>query len=1761
VPKLTIKLGRKKKGGYDSDEEKKGDSDEEFENMLAEAEDAMDPNDAQVVAEARKEKKEKLGKPKVKIGNKNKKKGKKKKDFANDETEHQEYCEVCKQGGEIILCDTCPRAYHLVCLEPELTEAPEGKWSCPVCEKEGPSIVEEEEDDEHMDTCRVCKEGGELLCCDSCPSAYHLRCIEPPLDELPEHEWTCPRCACDPLPGKVEKILTWRWKGMEDKEEEEDSDDGGKRRGRGKGKSKGKGKKGSKAPVPKLTIKLGRKKKGGYDSDEEKKGDSDEEFENMLAEAEDAMDPNDAQVVAEARKEKKEKLGKPKVKIGNKNKKKGKKKKDFANDETEHQEYCEVCKQGGEIILCDTCPRAYHLVCLEPELTEAPEGKWSCPVCEKEGPSIVEEEEDDEHMDTCRVCKEGGELLCCDSCPSAYHLRCIEPPLDELPEHEWTCPRCACDPLPGKVEKILTWRWKGMEDKEEEEEQKEEPEGKKKKRRRPRIPKDAVREFFIKWKEMSFWHCSWVQEIQLDVYTPQAYRMYLRKNDMDEPKRYDEEGEEDEGGNSRRFKKHKHGDLNVMFKRFYRYGIKPTWLQPNRVLNKRPMTDGSTQYLVKWNDLTYAESTWEDEDEEIPELTRFIKEYEDLRYVCGADGRKKKKKGEAEVKRKYNAPPDKATVDLDIKYKDNTMCKWMPDGLKLHPYQLEGISWARHSWNHNTDIILADEMGLGKTIQTITFLYSLYKEGHCRGPFLVAVPLSTLINWEREFALWAPEFYVVSYVGDKDSRMVIRENELSFEDNAVRKGDKASRIKASTVKFHCLLTSYEMISMDAACLGSVQWEILVVDEAHRLKNNQSKFFKVLAGYAITYKMLLTGTPLQNNLEELFYLLNFLTPGKFNDLSKFQNDFDNIGKEDQVRLLHEMLGPHMLRRLKADVLKNMPTKSEFIVRTNLAPLQKKVYKNILTRNFEALNSKGGAQVSLLNIMMELKKCANHPYLLPGPAEEAPLAPNGLFEINQMIKSCGKLTLMTKMLKKLKEQGHRVLVFSQMTKMLDLLEDYLEGIGYKYERIDGGITGTVRQEAIDRFNDKTCDQFVFLLSTRAGGLGINLATADTVIIYDSDWNPHNDIQAFSRAHRIGQKNKVMIYRFVTRNTVEERVTQVAKKKMMLTHLVVQSGPMGAKNNLSKKEIDDILKFGTEELFKEEEVNEDGESANDIVYDDAAVNALLDRSQEGIEEKESWANEYLSSFKVAQYQTKEGGEEEQDVEVLKQEADNTDPAYWEKLLRHHYEQAQEDIARSMGKGKRVRKQVNYGDGGEVGAGGRDGDGSWQENMSDYNSDFSMPSDDDNEDGDFDNNDDDPTGRNRRDIRRDMKKEKDRPLPPLLARVAGNIEVLGFNARQRKSYLNAIMRYGMPPQDVFNSQWLVRDLRGKSEKCFRAYTSLFMRHLCEPGNENSETFADGVPREGLSRQHVLTRIGVMSLIRKKVQEFESINGKHSMPHLIVKKKKKPDEVVEVKDEEVKTPADTPATGTTPTDTPVSSVAASPAPKEETVENKAEAKEEKEESKVNGEKKEEGMETDEKKEEEKKEDEPAKEKETEKKDEEEEKKAGDDDEIKEIKPEEEAEKKTNGTEKEKKEGDKAEAKSEEKKDDPEAPHKFMFNIADGGFTELHTLWQNEEKAAVPGREYEIWHRRHDYWLLAGIVCHGYGRWQDIQNDIRFNIINEPFKMDVGKGNFLEIKNKFLARRFKLLEQALVIEEQLRRAAFLNLTQDAAHPAMALNSR
>uniref|UniRef100_A0AAQ6AA70 DNA helicase n=1 Tax=Amphiprion ocellaris TaxID=80972 RepID=A0AAQ6AA70_AMPOC len=1424
---------------------------------------------------------------------------------------------------------------------------------------------------------------------------------------------------------------------------------------------------------------------------------------------------------------------------------KKRKKEDGDGYETDHQDYCEVCQQGGEIILCDTCPRAYHLVCLDPELEKAPEGKWSCPHCEKEGiqweakdeeedEEEVAGEEEDDHMEFCRVCKDGGELLCCDTCPSSYHIHCLNPPLPEIPNGEWLCPRCMCPPLKGKVQKILHWTWgepplpaelpAG-------------PDGKPSDPlTKPPLKGHPEREFFVKWAGLSYWHCSWVSELQLELYHTVMYRNYQRKNDMDEPPPYDYGSGEEELNSEKR--KSKDPQYAVMEERFYRYGIKPEWMVIHRILNHSFDKDGDVHYLIKWRDLPYDQCTWEVDEFDVPEYDSHKASYWDHReQILGEDQRplvvrKGKKLKDDHAKREV--PPDAPIIDPTIKFEHQP---WYINatGGTLHPYQLEGLNWLRFSWAQGTDTILADEMGLGKTVQTIVFLYSLYKEGHSKGPFLVSAPLSTIINWEREFEMWAPDFYVVTYTGDKDSRAIIRENEFTFEDSAVKSGRKVFRMKKDTpIKFHVLLTSYELITIDQAILGSITWACLVVDEAHRLKNNQSKFFRILNGYKIYYKLLLTGTPLQNNLEELFHLLNFLTPERFNNLEGFLEEFADISKEDQIKKLHDLLGPHMLRRLKADVFKNMPAKTELIVRVELSPMQKKYYKFILTRNFEALNSKGGGnQVSLLNIMMDLKKCCNHPYLFPVAAVEAPVLPNGSYDGNLLVKSSGKLTLLQKMLKKLKDEGHRVLIFSQMTKMLDLLEDFLEFEGYKYERIDGGITGGLRQEAIDRFNAPGAQQFCFLLSTRAGGLGINLASADTVIIYDSDWNPHNDIQAFSRAHRIGQNKKVMIYRFVTRGSVEERITQVAKRKMMLTHLVVRPGLGSKTGSMSKQELDDILKFGTEELFKDEMEaartmdgfsstgdNKDGEEGNVIHYDDDAISKLLDRSQDATEDTEIQnMNEYLSSFKVAQYVVKEeDGEEEVEREIIKQE-ENVDPDYWEKLLRHHYEQQQEDLARNLGKGKRIRKQVNYNDTTQE-------DQEWQDDLSDNQSEYSVGSED--EDEDFEER---PEG-GRRQSRRQLKSEKDKPLPPLLARVGGSIEVLGFNARQRKAFLNAIMRWGMPPQDAFNSHWLVRDLRGKSEREFRAYVSLFMRHLCEPGADGAETFADGVPREGLSRQHVLTRIGVMSLVRKKVQEFEHVNGKLSSPDLIpigMELKKLT--------ESVSSDPNTPV--------PASPVATQPGtPKTESFLGAAEDKETTEQDS----------------------------------------KKLSEQEVRpfillypslsfcspllscltshgssryDVKSEDALEGRLNGDK------DTLDEIDEGRKEDKNGfKAKFMFNIADGGFTELHTLWQTEERAALSsGKMHDIWHRRHDYWLLAGIVTHGYARWQDIQNDPRYAILNEPFKTEMHKGNYLEMKNKFLARRFKLLEQALVIEEQLRRAAYLNMTQDPSHPAMALNTR
>ncbi|KII64319.1 Chromodomain-helicase-DNA-binding protein 3 [Thelohanellus kitauei] len=646
-----------------------------------------------------------------------------------------------------------------------------------------------------------------------------------------------------------------------------------------------------------------------------------------------------------------------------------------------------------------------------------------------------------------------------------------------------------------------------------------------------------------------------------------------------------------------------------LYDTYFRYGIKPEWLQIHRVLSVQKI-NGEIQYLVKWRELPHVDCTWEQRKarhiSEICDIKRHIIAFNKM--VKEAIERPDLFRNSSFKHEEYAPYTEKSSFISNL-------------SLQLHNYQLDGLNWIRYSCFNNTNVILADEMGLGKTIQSITFLYSLYKDNLSCGPFLVCAPLSTLPNWEREFELWAPDFYVVTLSMFRENRDVIKKQDFYLDKCSPRVPPNARKY----FRFHVLLASYEVIQIESTILRPIKWSVLVLDEAHRIKNKQSKLHQMLADYRFDFKLLLTGTPLQNNLEELFYLLNFLSPKDFANAESFLFEFKDLSKEKQIEKIHNLLGKRLLRRLKSDVLKEIPIKSEVMVPVDLSELQHKYYRAILTHNYTSLTQRSSSNSAILNVLMELKKCCNHPYLTRVSTEDEPIdEESGMHIYNNLVSASSKMVLIDKMLTGLQRMGHRVLIFSQMTRLLDLLEEYLNHKEWRFERIDGSVSTLQRQASIDRFNSKDSQSFIFLLSTRAGGLGINLASADTVIIYDSDWNPHNDIQALSRAHRLGQLKKVMIYRFFTRNTVEERILEVAKKKMMLTHLVVHA-KLGKNENLSKRELDDIVKFGTAQLFN------NSDDSNQLEYDDDAVNKLLNREAHSTTVQESGINEYFSSFKV--------------------------------------------------------------------------------------------------------------------------------------------------------------------------------------------------------------------------------------------------------------------------------------------------------------------------------------------------------------------------------------------------------------------------------------------------------------------------------------------------------------------------------------------------
>lgn len=571
----------------------------------------------------------------------------------------------------------------------------------------------------------------------------------------------------------------------------------------------------------------------------------------------------------------------------------------------------------------------------------------------------------------------------------------------------------------------------------------------------------------------------------------------------------------------------------------------------------------------------------------------------------GADGRVKNKYGEA------HKIMETVTKQADI----------LVNG-ELKEYQVKGLEWMVSLYNNKLNGILADEMGLGKTIQTISLITYLMETKHNNGPYLIIVPLSTLSNWVLEFDKWAPS---VTYIPYKGVPAVRRRFQKQIESR----------------QFNVLLTTYEFVLKDKAVLGKLNWKYMIIDEGHRLKNKEGKLSKILSKYYKTARrLLLSGTPLQNNLPELWALLNFLLPDIFKSADSFDEwfakPFTSMGEKVElsqeenmliIQRLHKVLRPFLLRRLKSEVEAQLPQKTEYVLKCEMSALQKRIYHHMqkhgvilsppdMSERDGGIKSKAGGVAYMNNTIMQLRKICNHPFLFKsvdhGWATHTGAGSNDL--THDLWRSCGKFELLDRMLPKLFAQKHRVLIFSQMVELLFVLGDYCTLRSIKYMKLDGSTPADEREKMIKEFNAEDSPYQLFILSTRAGGVGVNLQTADTVIIYDSDWNPHQDLQAQDRAHRIGQRNEVRVFRLLTVNSVEESILEIARYKLSIDDQVIQAGKYND-TSTSTDRYEYLKKIlgaddDAEEGAAAEDADEEGGGPESEVPDDAQLNDMLAR-----------------------------------------------------------------------------------------------------------------------------------------------------------------------------------------------------------------------------------------------------------------------------------------------------------------------------------------------------------------------------------------------------------------------------------------------------------------------------------------------------------------------------------------------------------------------
>ena len=665
--------------------------------------------------------------------------------------------------------------------------------------------------------------------------------------------------------------------------------------------------------------------------------------------------------------------------------------------------------------------------------------------------------------------------------------------------------------------------------------------------------------------------------------------------------------------------------------------------------------------MVKYKGLAYEDAVWEE-----PPPAEDKERYADfkLAYEDWVRGRYMHVVTAGTLVEKFRKTRQ---LDFEGKILQNDQPKSLKGGV-LMQHQQEGLNWLLYKWYSSQNGILADEMGLGKTIQIIAFMATLQEKFNL-APFLIVVPNATCANWRREIKQWCPGLRVATFFGSATARDLAQRYELFPK-------------KDNILRCHVVVTSYDA-AQDAHCqrvFNRITWTALVVDEGQRLKNDKNLLYQALSNIKVSFTVLLTGTPVQNNPRELFNLLAFLD--KSLDAEKLEEENKEL-TQDKVEKMHTMLKSFVLRRTKRQTLKDLPAMAQIIVPITMSPLQKKLYKSILGKNAVLLQSIfGGAQAGsikgLRNILMQLRQCLCHPYVynqdIEGRAEEAS-------SHRQLVEASAKLQILDIMLPKLRERGHRVLIFSQFLHMLTIVEDFLSGLALEYLRLDGSMGSLEKQKVIDAFNAPNSSIFALLLSTRAGGVGINLASADTVIIMDPDFNPHQDLQAISRAHRLGQQKKVLVFQLMTRMSAEEKIMQIGKKKMALDHVLIDRMDRDEDDG---QDLESVLRYGAEALFKDD-------VTHDIRYDSASVDKLLDRSQ--VEDtsnghQDESAESSFSFAKIWQNETlAEGSVIGEDVPVNGNDV-------WHKIMEERERQADEakrQAEQLLGRGKRSRKVMS--------------------------------------------------------------------------------------------------------------------------------------------------------------------------------------------------------------------------------------------------------------------------------------------------------------------------------------------------------------------------------------------------------------------------------------------------------------------------------------